>query len=179
MDEEWLDSVTIRYMTEEDLPALEWDGEYTRYRRVYKEVYRNFTRGISLPYVAVDPDAGIIGQVFLTRKDPNPDYGTRSRYFFLSSFRVKPEYRGRGLGSRLLAACEKDVLAARLRDIYLNCAENNPRARSFYEQHGFKVVRVDSGTWSIINEEGLLVSEKQTAYLMKKALPRSFLGRFI
>ena len=177
--DEWLSGVTIRYMTEEDLPALEWGGEYSRYRRIYKEVFRNFLRGISLPYVAVDPRAGVIGQVFLTRKDPNPDLNIPSRYFFLSSFRVKPQYRGRGLGSRLLETCEKDVLANHLRDIYLNCAESNQRARGFYEQHGFRIVRVDSGPWSFVNDEGLLISEKQTAYLMKKGLSRSFLGRFV
>ena len=71
-DENWLDRVNIRLLREEDLPALEWDGEYTRYRKIYQEVYRNLERGISFPYVAETADDGIIGQVFLTRKDPNP-----------------------------------------------------------------------------------------------------------
>ena len=138
MAEDWLDHVTIRLLREEDLPALEWDGEYIRYRKVYQEVYRNSQRGISLPYVAETPEDGIIGQVFLTRKDPNPSYSPRSRSFFLS------------------------------------CSSDNDRARRFYEKHGFRIVRLDEGKWSYVNHEGLVVSERQSAYLMRKTLPRFF-----
>lgn len=38
----WLDSrVNIRLMRESDLPLIEWDGEYTRYR---KDLSRNLSR---------------------------------------------------------------------------------------------------------------------------------------
>lgn len=174
MTEEWLDHVTIRLMKEADLPALEWDGEYTRYRKVYQEVWRNSQRGISLPYVAETPEDGIIGQVFLTRKDPNPSYSPRSRYFFISSFRIKPEFRDRGLGDRMIRICFQEVRNHRLRDIFLNCSADNDRARRFYEKHGFRIVRLDKGKWSYVNHEGLVVSEKQSAYLMRKTLPRFF-----
>ena len=66
MAEDWLSAVTIRLLQEEDLPELEWGGEYSRYRRIYREIYRNSQKGISLPYVAETADDGIIGQVFLT-----------------------------------------------------------------------------------------------------------------
>ena len=172
MTEKWLDQVTIRLIREEDLPALEWDGEYSRYRKVYQEVYRNFEKGISIPYVAETEENGIIGQVFLTRKDPNPSYSPRSRYFFLSSFRIKREFRDRGLGDRFMDVCFREVRSRKLRDIFLNCSTDNNRARRFYEKHGFRVVRVDEGKWSYINPEGLVVSEHQSAYLMRKTLPR-------
>ena len=174
MADDWLEHVTIRLIREADLPELEWDGEYTRYRKVYQEVYRNSQRGISLPYVAETPEDGIIGQVFLTRKDPNPSYSPRSRYFFLSSFRIKPEFRDRGLGDRMIQICFQEVRNHRLRDIFLNCSSDNDRARRFYEKHGFRIVRLDEGKWSYVNHEGLVVSEKQSAYLMRKTLPRFF-----
>ena len=172
MTENWLDQVTIRLIRETDLPALEWDGEYIRYRKIYQEIYRNYQKGISLPYVAETSEDGIIGQVFLTRKEPNPAYAGRSRYFFLSSFRIKPEFRDQGLGGRLLDVCFSAVRNYHLRDIFLNCASENNRARWFYEKHGFRVVRIDEGRWSYVNHEGLVVSEKQSAYLMRKMLPR-------
>ena len=174
MAEDWLDHVTIRLIKEADLPALEWDGEYTRYRKVYQEVWRNSQRGISLPYVAETPEDGIIGQVFLTRKDPNPSYSPRSRYFFLSSFRIKPVFRDRGLGDRMIRLCFQEARNHRLRDIFLNCSSDNDRARRFYEKHGFRIVRLDEGKWSYINPEGLVVTERQSAYLMRKTLPRFF-----
>ncbi len=175
MTEDWLDRVTIRLMKEEDLPEIEWGGEYARYRKVYREVFHNFQKGISLPYIAETEDDGIIGQVFLTRKEPNPSYSPRSRYFFLSSFRIKPAFRDKGLGSKMLQICFREVRNHRLRDIFLNCSKDNNRARRFYEKNGFRVVRIDEGTWTYINNEGLVVSEPQNSYLMKKTLPRFFL----
>ena len=175
MNENWLDTVTIRLMKEADLPALEWDGEYQRYRRIYREIYRNSQKGISIPFVAETPTEGIIGQVFLTKKDPNRNYVTQSQYFFLSSFRIKPGFRDHGLGSLMLNECEKQVRLHHLRDIYLNCDRKNNRARWFYQEHGFHVVRVDEGTWSYVNDEGFVVTEEQNAYLMKKTLPLRFI----
>ena len=175
MADEWLAGVTIRLLKEEDLPELEWNGEYTRYRKVYREVYRNLQNGISLPYVAETESDGIIGQVFLTRKEPNPSYSPRSKYFFLSSFRIKPQFRGKGLGSRLMQICFRDVRSHKLRDIFLNCASDNNRARRFYEKHGFRIIRLDEGNWTFINDEGLVVTEKQSAYLMRRTLPLIYL----
>ena len=164
------DEINIRLLREEDLPALEWDGEYKRYRRIYREVFHNFQKGISYPLVAETAQDGVIGQVFLTRKEPNPKFTALHRYFFLSSFRVKAQYRGMGIGSRLLELCEKHVLQHHLRDIYLNCAVSNHRARWFYLDHGFHVIRIDNSEWSFVNDEGFIVTEPQHAYLMKKSV---------
>lgn len=174
MEMNWINHVRIRLLREEDLPALEWDGEYKRYRRIYREIYRNSQKGLSIPLVAETTEDGIVGQVFLSQKDPNPNYGIRSRYFFLSSFRIKPQFRDQGLGSMLLAECEKQVRLHRMRDIYLNCAKDNNRARWFYQEHGFQVVRIDEGTWTYVNDEGFVVSEPQNSYLMRKTLSRIF-----
>ena len=171
MTEDWLDRVVIRLIREADLPELEWDGEYSRYRKVYREVYRNFEKGLSLPFVAETPEDGIVGQVFLTRKEPNPSYTSRSRYFFLSSFRIKPAFRDQGLGGRLMDVCFREVRSHRLRDIFLNCARENNRARRCYEKHGFRVIRLDEGNWTYVNDEGLVVTEMQSAYVMRKTLP--------
>ena len=164
------DEVTIRLLREEDLPTLEWDGEYKRYRRIYREVFRNSQIGISFPLVAETRRDGIIGQVFLNQKEPNPKFTLRSRYYFLSSFRVKPQFRGMGIGRRLLETCEKQALLHRLRDIYLNCAVSNHRARWFYLDHGFRVIRIDDSDWSFVDDEGFVVTEHQHAYLMKKTI---------
>ncbi|MBR6088910.1 MAG: GNAT family N-acetyltransferase [Anaerolineaceae bacterium] len=170
MKDHWLSTVRIRLLREEDLPALEWDGEYRRYRRIYREVYRNSQKGLSVPLVAETAEDGLVGQVFLSQKDPNPYYNPVSRYYFLSSFRVKPQFRDHGLGSLLLQACEKQTRLHHLRDIFLNCAMENNRARWFYEEHGFRVVRVDESDWSFVDDEGFVITEHQNACLMKKTL---------
>lgn len=168
--ENWLKTVNIRLLREEDLPELEWGGEYKRYRRIYREIYRNSQKGLSIPLIAETAAEGIVGQVFLSQKEPNLNYGIRTRYYFLSSFRVRAEFRDHGVGSLLLQECEKQARLHRIRDIYLNCERTNNRARWFYQEHGFKVVRIDEGTWTYVNDEGFVVTEPENAYLMKKTL---------
>ena len=170
MSDKWLNNIYIRLLREEDLPALEWDGEFKRYRRIYQEIFRNEQKGISIPLVAETAADGLVGQVFLSQKEPNPAYGISRRYFFLSSFRIKPTFRDHGLGSLLLRECEKQVRLHRLRDIYLNCAKDNNRARWFYLDHGFRVIRSEDGEWSYVNDEGFVVTETQHSYLMWKKL---------
>ena len=39
------DQIQIRHLEQDDLPALEWDGELRHFRRVYREVYTNVRTG--------------------------------------------------------------------------------------------------------------------------------------
>mgnify|MGYP002409344903 FL=1 len=159
-------------MNETDLPAIEWDGEYKRYRRVYREIYRGSLAGRSVPWVAEISNIGIIGQVFLTEKQPHEDYADRP-YMFLSSFRVKPAYRNLGLGTLLLKVCEVTAGDRKIDIIVLNCARSNQRSRSFYEKNGFVVVRNDPGKWSYIDDEGKIREETNPAWVMRKKLVSS------
>lgn len=162
--------VRIRYLEEADLPALEWDGEYSRYRKNYLEIYRNKGKGLSFPFVAESAADGVIGQVFLTRRNANKAYSNEP-YFFLTSFRVKPAYRDRGIGSRLLEACERVTREQRIGAILLNCAASNPRGFEFYRKHGFELVREELTQWSYVNENGMVVSEQAPSWLMRKRFP--------
>ena len=60
-----IEKINIRRMTREDLPALEWDGEFTHFRNVYRSVYNRMQQGTADAWVAESPQAEIIGQVFL------------------------------------------------------------------------------------------------------------------
>ena len=170
MKENWLDTVIIRFLREDELPLLEWNGEYKRYRRIYSEIYRNSQKGLAIPLIAEHPTEGIIGQVFLSQKEPSQNYGIRSRYYFLSSFRVKPKFQNHGLGTLLLEECERQVRLHHLRDIYLNCARNNNHARWFYQDHGFQVIRLEDGDWTFVDDQGFVVTEHQNTFLMRKSL---------
>ncbi len=165
---EWLDQVNIRLMTAEDLPGIEWDGFYARYRNIYKEVFRNSLTGKTLSWIAETEQDGIVGQVFLTKKPPHPHFNANKPYMFLSSFRVKPNFRGRGLGTLLLKICEISTSDRGIPAIYLNCSQKNLRSRAFYERNGFKVLREDPGEWSYIDHEGLLRREVEPAWTMVK-----------
>lgn len=168
--ENWLDSVNIRLMRESDLPLIEWGEEYVRYRKIYCEVYRNFLAGRTFPWIAEVEKYGVIGQVFLTEKQPNTAFDPDRPYMFLSSFRVKPDFRNRGLGTFLLKICEITAHDRNIRHIFLNCAKNNKRCKAFYERNGFVVLREDPGRWSFINHKGAICEEVDPAWTMVKKI---------
>ncbi len=56
----------------------------------------------------------------------------------ICSIDVKSEYRGRGIGSRLLSSAEKILKKMGAKICYLETYENNATAVKFYLKHGYK-----------------------------------------
>ena len=65
LSSDWMARVVIRQMAPTDLAGLEWDGEFTHFRRVYADAYQRSISGSAVLWVADLPGEGIIGQVFL------------------------------------------------------------------------------------------------------------------
>lgn len=164
----WLGQVNVRKMRESDLPLIEWDGEYTRYRKVYQEVYRNQQLGVTTALIAESPDDGIVAQIFLTKKNPNEVFSPNERYLFISSFRVKKPFRNRGLGTLLLKMAELFAKKEGLPLLILNCAQANQEGLAFYKNAGFEGYRIDDGKWRYIDHEGNVREECEPAFSMRK-----------
>src|SRR5690606_20085317 len=101
----------IRPVAAVDLPTLEWEGEYVHFRRVYAQVFLRCQTGKSLMWLAEQADQPALGQVFVqlaSEADPSAADGRWRAY--IHAFRVRPAWRGRGLGSQLLAHAEADLL---------------------------------------------------------------------
>ncbi len=62
--------VIIRYASHQDLPALEWEGEFTHFRHVFAEAYRLKELGEVIIWVADLPEFGLIGQLFIQLYGP-------------------------------------------------------------------------------------------------------------
>src|SRR3989304_1646583 len=60
-----IDMVVIRQAEKEDLPALEWEGEYRHFRILFAEAYQRAERGEAAMGVAELLERGIIGQLFV------------------------------------------------------------------------------------------------------------------
>jgi ribosomal protein S18 acetylase RimI-like enzyme len=58
---------------------------------------------------------------------------------YIVSIAVAPDARGRGVGAALLAHVERSY-RSRARHLFLCVSSFNPRARRFYERHGFDAV---------------------------------------
>ncbi len=168
--DDWLNQVLIRKLNENDLPALEWDGEFTHFRRVYADAYRRQMRGVSVLWVAEMPSVGIIGQVFIQLICDRRELADGFRRAYLYSFRVRGPYRNQGLGTRMVEELSADLRHRHYKILTLNVAKDNPRARALYERLGFTVVSAEPGIWSYIDHRGLRQNMEEPAWRMEKAL---------
>jgi ribosomal protein S18 acetylase RimI-like enzyme len=166
----WLSRVQIRVVTEADLPALEWDGEYSHFRRLYLEVFRSTQEGKAIMWVAELMEVNIIGQLFvqLTSSRKELANGTSRAYFY--GFRVKPKYQGHGVGTKLLRTAEEDLVQRNFRWATLNVGRDNPGARRLYERLGYHIVANEAGRWSYQDQDGNRHEVNEPAWRMEKLL---------
>lgn len=167
----WLDSVQIRTLREADLPGLEWEGEYTHFRRLYQEAYRRQVRGLSILWVADLPGSGILGQVFIQLNCDRPELCNGYDRAYLYSFRVRPAFRGQGLGTRIMETIEADLVERGYRYLTLNVARENHRAQELYLRRGFRIIAPEPGRWSYMDEKGIQHQVVEPAWRMEKRLP--------
>ena len=171
--EAWFSEVLIRPMHTADLPALEWEGAYTHFRRLYKLAYRRALKGNAVLWVAELPGEQLLGQLFvLLHSEVDSSVADGNGQAFIHSFRVRPEYRGRGLGSRILANAEADLLRRGFRWASLNVAVDNLLAIRFYERAGYQRRKRDEGFWSYIDHRGVQQDVHEPSWCMRKRLGR-------
>lgn len=170
LPDQWLQSVSIRPVTREDLSALEWQGEFARFRRVYTEAFERAQRGLALLWVAEIPAAGIIAQVFIQLVCNRKELADGCTRAYLYSFRVQSDYRRQGLGSRMIRHVESDLLVRGFRYLTLNVARQNAEAIRLYLRHGFVIVASEPGVWSYLDQDGIRQTVEEPAWRMEKIL---------
>ncbi len=167
----WLEQLLfIRYANESDLPALEWNGEYSHFRFLYQDVYQGTLRGDTLMWVAELPKAGIIGQLFIQLVSSRKDLADGTNRAYIYAFRIQEKYRNRGFGSQILEFAELDLIRRGFRWVTLNVSINNHKARRLYERHAYRVVADEPGRWSYLDEQGNRQEVVEPAWRMEKDL---------
>ena len=78
---------------------------------------------------------------FILMLDTMPDEVTRMPQGFVAYMAVEPSLRGRGIGSRLLAAGEDEARRRGLPYMGLMVTEDNAAARALYERAGYLTER--------------------------------------
>ena len=159
--------VQIREATEKDLPALEWGGEFSRFRLVYQRAMREANRGRQALLVAECGD-DIVGQLFVlfstVHADPRPVPYTG----YLYSFRVKPSFRNQGIGGLLISKAEEILLERDFRRVLIGVAKINDDARRLYERRGYSIIAEDPGEWSFVDHENQIQRVVEPTYIMEK-----------
>ena len=140
-----LTTVTIRIATEADLPLMEWNGQYTHFRRLYQEVYESSLRGEAILWVAELNGTGLIGQVFVQLESARKELADGAQRAYIYGFRIQSAYRGHGLGSYMLGVVEGDLVSRGFRIAVLNVSRENSEARQLYERQGYRIVAAEPG----------------------------------
>lgn len=160
----------IRHGKEDDLPALEWEGEYARYRSIYRAAWDDVRRGARAILVAEVEDS-VVGQIFIAFTCPRPVPGIDRPAGYLYAFRVRPTHRGRGIGRSLLLEAERTLAASGSTHAVIAVSQDNPDARRLYERMGYVWLADDSGTWSYRDDRGRSHTVREPASLLVKELP--------
>ncbi len=163
-----LSRVIYRHVTRADLPALEWDGEYTHFRRLYAQAFERARAARSVLWLADLQDERIIGQLFVQLNSQRPELANGLSRAYIYSFRVRSAYRRAGVGTRLLQIAEADLVRRGFRQVTLNVAQDNPGARRLYERHGYRVVAPEPGLWHFIDHRGQLREVNEPSWRMGK-----------
>lgn len=165
-----IDTLRIRTLTAEDLPDLEWGGEYTHFRRLYASAYRQQTKGAAILWVAELAQTGIIGQAFVQLLGSRPELADGVMRAYIYSVRVRAPYRNLGIGSQVMQIAEEDIFQRGFSFATLNVGKHNLAARRLYENRGYEVVADEPGNWSYRDHRGRRRSVHEPAWRMQKQL---------
>jgi ribosomal protein S18 acetylase RimI-like enzyme len=165
-----MNQVYIRQATKADLPDLEWDGEYTHFRRLYADTYTLVQQEKAIMWIAQFNGKGLIGQCFVSLAGIRHDLADGSTRAYIYGFRVQPQYRNQGVGTLMMHTIETDLKKRGFQQATLNVGQNNPDARRFYERLLYTVIGSDPGWWSYIDDKGKRRDVHEPAWRMIKSL---------
>jgi len=157
----------IRQASADDLPSLEWEGEYRRYRLVYQRAYADSLRGRRILLVA-EVEGRVVGQIFL--QVDSAFAGGDGRAAYLYALRVRPENRNRGIGTELVREAESVLRQRGFSRVLISVAQDNDAARRLYERLGYEVFGDDPGNWSFFDDQGQPQEVHEPAFLLDKML---------
>jgi ribosomal protein S18 acetylase RimI-like enzyme len=154
--------LTIRDLTQEDLPACAWFGSPRDLARL-GQVLERVRRG-EVDYLAACPPSGLpvaLGGIDYTL---TPGAGT------LWQLAVHGALQSCGIGTLLIHAAEQRIRARGLHRAELAVEESNPRARALYERLGYAAYGSKPESWDVDTEDGSIIRYETICALMHKEL---------
>jgi ribosomal protein S18 acetylase RimI-like enzyme len=160
-----MNQVFIRRANKDDLPDLEWKGEYTHFRRLYADTFSMVQQAKAIIWIAE-----LNGQCFVSLIGNRPELADGVIRAYIYGFRIKPNFRNQGIGTKMMYIVEKDLKQRGFRQITLNVGQENHSAKRFYNRLGYAIVGADQGQWSYIDDKGKRQNVNEPAWRMIKDL---------
>ena len=165
-----LSQLRIRQASEEDLTLLEWEGEFTHFRRLFADAYHMAELGKGLIWISVAENGFLIGQLFVSLSGGRPELSDGKTRAYIYGFRIRPSFRRMGVGGMMMHTVEADLAGRDFQWITLNVANDNLPARRFYERFGYRVTASDPGIWSYLDDQGIRRNVHEPSWRMEKLL---------
>lgn len=162
-------SATIRLATEEDIPRLEWFGQFTHFRRLFQETYQQQLQGRRLMLVA-DVNGFPVGQVFVSLEAAFLNFSGAEPQGYLYALRVMEPFQRLGLGTALVRAAEQRLRDSGYRSATIAVAKDNEGALRLYSRLGYRIFGEDAGRWSYVDHVGKTCFVEEPCWLMEKLL---------
>ncbi len=159
--------VALRLATAEDLPKLEWYGQYRHFRNMFRRTFREQEAGHRLMLLAVVNNFPI-GHIFIQLRT-NTGSGRRQQAYFYS-FRVLEMFRRQGIGTLLIHEAESLTLEHQVSWVTIAAAKENSGARRLYERLGYHVYGEDDGSWHYTDHRGHIHRVSEPCWLLEKHL---------
>ncbi|MGZ0145659.1 GNAT family N-acetyltransferase [Kribbella sp. WER1] len=156
--------LTIRPLTEADLPNCGWYGTPTDLAYLTEAIHRAH-RG-EVDYLAICPPSArpiAVGGIDYTKP---PDAAT------LWQLAVHPDLRGCGIGTTLITALEHQARKRGLTWVELGVDNNNPRPRALYERLGYQPTTTEPASWNQQSPDGTITRYQTQITLMRRQLAR-------
>jgi len=156
--------VTIRPARLSDLAALEWHGLYTPMREVIQSAFRAQERGDGLMLLA-DANGFPAGQAWI-------DFARKAHLGLatLWAVRVFPAFQRAGLGTLLMRAAERAVLAHGVTEAELGVDRDNAGVLRFYHRLGYAQAGTERGTFTYRTPDGRAIEVSVDQWLLRKRL---------
>ncbi len=164
--------VHVRKATRQDLHSMEWGGELVHFRRIFNDAYYHCQIGTGLIWIAEAPVHGLVGQLIISLRSNRTDLSDGKKRAYLYGFRVRPEFRGQGIGTLMMNSIEDDLVRRSYEIITLNVAQENIGAWRLYDSLGYVVVGADEGKWSYLDHNGKRIDVHEPAWRMEKTLQK-------
>ncbi|MGJ3238518.1 MAG: GNAT family N-acetyltransferase [Anaerolineae bacterium] len=162
-------NILIRRLQADDLPRLEWYGQFRHYRRLFRRSYQGQLRGNRLLLVA-DVRGFPVGRLFIQFYSPNSQVSDGRTRAYLYSFQVMEMFQGHGIGTRLIQSAEMVLRQRNFQYASIAVAKNNDGALSLYERHNYIIVAEDDGKWSYLDHRGRECHVDEPCWMLEKTL---------
>jgi ribosomal protein S18 acetylase RimI-like enzyme len=162
--------VLIRQLAKEDLPSLEWEGEYSHFRRLYAMAYKRAKHCRAVLWIAEANGEKIIGQLFVQLDSERRELADGKRRAYIYSFRIRPTFRGLGVGTLMLSVAEADLKKRGVEMVTLNVGRDNMSAHRLYKRQGYRIVAAEPGVWQYIDDRGRMRTVHEPAWRMEKKI---------